>query len=146
MSKVYRSSVLSASTDKVWSKIRDFNALPEWHPVIEKSYIEDGKTGDEVGCVRNFNLTDGANFREKLLTLSDVEHICTYSMLTSPLPLQNYIATLRLFPVTDGNQTFIEWVAEFDCSSEDEESLTSLVGEGVFQAGFNALKSICEGL
>lgn len=144
MLKVYKSSVVNAPIDKVWAKIRDFNALPAWHPVIAESYIEESKPSDEVGCVRNFNLKDGSNIREKLLALSDSDYLCTYSMLESPLGLQNYVATLCLTEVTDGDRTFLEWSAEFECKAVEEQSMADLVGNGVFQEGFNGLKSIFE--
>ncbi len=141
MAKVFTSSVINAPIDEVWKKIRDFNALPEWHPVIADSYIENNEPGDKIGCIRNFNLKDGANIREQLLALNDVEHLCTYSMLDSPMPIENYVATLRLLPITDGNQTYAEWTAEFSCSQEEENELTDTVSNGVFQAGFDALKN-----
>ncbi len=36
-------SVIDASADTVWSRIRDFNALPQWHPGIADSRIENGR-------------------------------------------------------------------------------------------------------
>jgi len=58
MVKVYTSSVIDAPADRVWAAIRDFNALPNWHPVIKDSRIEGGLHADRVGCIRNFNLKD----------------------------------------------------------------------------------------
>ncbi len=52
----------------------------------------------------------------------------------------NYVATLKLTPVTDGNRTFAEWSAEFDCEPARERALSDLVGNGVFQAAFDNLK------
>ena len=40
MVQVYASSVIDASADSVWSRIRDFNGLPQWHPAIADSRIE----------------------------------------------------------------------------------------------------------
>ena len=37
MIKVYVSSVIDATADGVWQRIRDFNALPLWHPAIADS-------------------------------------------------------------------------------------------------------------
>jgi hypothetical protein len=93
-----------------------------------------------VGCVRDFHLQNGDRIREKLLGLSDYDFFCTYSILESPMPLTGYIATLRLTPVTDGDRTFAEWTAEFDCAPEVEGELVGNIGTNVFQAGFNALK------
>jgi hypothetical protein len=47
---------------------------------------------------------------------------------------------MRLTPVTDGDQTFLEWTAEFDCPPERETELVGNIGGGVFQDGFAALK------
>ncbi len=140
MVEVYTSSVIEAPADRLWAAVRDFNALPDWHPAIAESRIEGGQPSDQVGCVRAFRLKDGGFIREQLLALSDYDFSCTYSILESPMGVENYIATLKLTPITDGNRTFAEWSAEFDCAPGRESELTELVGNGVFQGGFNALK------
>jgi hypothetical protein len=93
-----------------------------------------------VGCVRAFSLRNGDRLREQLLGLSDYDMVCTYSILDSPMPLTNYVATIRLTPVTDGDRTFIEWSADFDCAPEREAELVAGIGGNVFQGGFDALK------
>ena len=91
MAKIFRSSVINAPIDEVWARIRDFNALPDWHPAFTDSHIENDEPGDKVGSIRNFNLKDDGNIRERLLALSDAKHFCTYTILESPLPLENYV-------------------------------------------------------
>jgi len=140
MTSVYTSSVIAAPADQVWKVIRDFNGLPSWHPGIAESRIEGGRPSDQVGCVRAFRLKDGGFIREKLLALSDYELCCTYSILESPMGVSNYIATLKLTPITDGNLCFAEWSAEFDCASDREADLVSSIGGAVFQGGFDSLK------
>ena len=140
MARVYVSSVIDASAAKVWERVRDFNGLAKWHPRIRDSRIEDALPADKVGCVRNFHLQNGELIRERLLGLSDYDMFCTYSILESPMPLEDYVATLRLTPVTDGDRCFIEWSAEFTCDPDLEGDLVSGIGGGVFQAGFDALK------
>ena len=141
MIKVYTSTVIEAAADVVWARVRDFNALPKWTPFVADSRIEGGQPSDKVGCVRNFRLKDGGMIREQLLTLSDYDFQCTYSILESPMGVENYVATLKLTPVTDGNRTFAEWWAEFDPPSGKEAELAEAIGQGVFQAAFNALKT-----
>lgn len=140
MASVYVSTVVDASADRVWDRIRDFNALPVWHPRIRDSRIEASLPADKVGCIRNFNLQNGDNIREQLLGLSDYDKFYTYSILESPMPLTDYIATIRLTPVTDGERCFVEWTAEFDCAPEQEAELVDGIGGNVFQGGFDALK------
>ncbi|MEM7508298.1 MAG: SRPBCC family protein [Pseudomonadota bacterium] len=140
MARVYVSSVINAPAQQVWERVRDFNGLPKWHPRIRDSRIEDALPSDKVGCIRNFSLQNGDNLREQLLGLSDYDMFCTYAILESPMPLSDYIATLRLTPVTEGERCFIEWSAEFSCAPEDENDLVEGIGSNVFQGGFDALK------
>lgn len=140
MPKVYTSSVITAPAERVWATLRDFNGLPDWHPAIAESRIEGGAPADQVGCVRAFKLNDGGFIRERLLALSDFDLSCTYSILESPMGVENYVATLKLTPVTDGARTFAEWSAEFDCAPDREEELVRDIGTGVFQGGFDSLK------
>ena len=140
MVRAYRSAVINAPVDRVWATIRDFNALPSWHPAIARSEIESGRTSDAIGCVRSFSLQDGGHLREQLLALSDVDHSFTYNILVSPMPVKNYVATCRLTPVTVGNRTFAEWWADFEVTSGTEEAMVAQIGDGVFVTGFEALE------
>ncbi len=140
MPKVYVSTVVSAAAAEVWQVVRNFNGLPEWTQFVAESRIEQNARPDQIGCIRNFTLKDGGRIRERLLALSDYDLSCTYSILESPMGVENYIARLALTPVTDGNRTFCEWQAEFDCPPEREDALVRQIGSGVFQTAFDALK------
>ncbi len=140
MTKVYVSTVIAAPPAQVWSVVRDFNGLPAWTPFVAESRIEQHMQPDQIGCIRSFVLEDGGRIRERLLALSDYDLSCTYAILESPMGVENYVATLSLTPVTDGNRTFAAWQAEFDCPPEREPELVRSIGEGVFQAAFDALK------
>ncbi len=140
MVKVYTSSVIAAPVDRVWATMRDFNGLPNWLPIVTESRIEQDLPSDQIGCIRAFKLADGGFIREKLLALSDYDYCFTYSILESPMGVENYFATAKLTPITDGDQTFGEWSAEFDCAPEREQELIETIGTGVFQGGFDALK------
>lgn len=142
MMRLYVSSVIEASADNVWARIRDFNGLPQWHPGIADSRIENGEPSDRVGCIRHFHTRDGGTIRERLLALSDFDFTQTYEILESPMGVEHYVATLKLTPVTDGNRCFAEWSAEFDCDAGREQELTRTIADGVFQGGFNALKQL----
>jgi uncharacterized protein YndB with AHSA1/START domain len=141
MANVYVSTVIDAPADTVWARVRDFNGMPQWHPAIADSRIENGEPADRIGCIRHFHTRDGGAIRERLLALSDYEYSCTYAILESPMGVENYVATLKFTPVTDGGRSFAEWSAEFDCAEARERELVELIGQGVFQGGLDALKS-----
>ena len=64
----------------------------------------------------------------------------TYAILESPMAVENYVATLKVIPVTDGDRCYVEWTAEFDCRPEREAELVDLIGRAVFLAGLKALQ------
>jgi hypothetical protein len=140
MAKAYASTVIPAPAAAVWTVVRDFNALPKWTPFVAESRIEQNKPSDQVGCIRNFRLRDGGRIREQLLELSDYEMSFGYSILESPMGVENYYASFRLSPVTDVDHSFAEWEAEFDAAPEREDALVQQIGRNVFAAGLQALK------
>jgi hypothetical protein len=142
--KVERSTVVNAPIDRVWAVLRDFNGHDSWHPIVAESRIEDNRTGDMIGAVRNFRLRDGAQLREQLLALSDRDHSFSYCLFETPIPLLNYVAHVRLKPVTDRNRTFWRWWSTFSTPPGRERELERMVGEDVYAAGIAAVRRIVE--
>ncbi len=145
MVKVFVSSVISAPAEKVWAVVRDFNDMPSWHPLITRSTIEGGRSSDCVGCIRSLTLSDGIRVREQLLSLSDFDYSFSYAIVESGLNVSNYVAALKLTPVTDANQTFGEWSAEFETPAGQEQDAAAMISRDVFQTGFDALKERLKG-
>jgi NADPH:quinone reductase-like Zn-dependent oxidoreductase len=137
--RVRRSAVIDAPIERVWAVLRDFNSHSAWHPAVGPSAIENGEPSDQVGCVRAFTLKDGNQIREQLLALSDRDHVSTYCILDATLPMRNYVATVQLKRVTDGDRTFWHWESTFDVPRGREREFEQLVGGGVYEAGFAAL-------
>ena len=141
MVKVLRSTVLEAPIEAVWDILRDFNGHDRWHPAVQTSQIERGRDADRVGCVRKFRLADGSELREQLLALSDSEASFSYCLLNTPVPLFNYVAHVRLIPVTDTDHTYWQWEGNFSTFAEQRDDLARMVGEDIYQAGFDAIRA-----
>jgi len=142
MARAYASTILKAPVETVWSLVRDFNALPKWAPAIARSKIEDGLDADVVGCVRSFYTKEGSHVRERLLTLDDANYTFTYNFEKPAFPVKNYIAALRLYPVTQTDQTFAEWEATFDEAPGDAGKYEKIVSREVFASNWANLAKI----
>ena len=142
---IRRSTVIDASVDEVWSALRDFNGHMAWHPAVASSAIENGQASDQVGCVRNFRLKDGSHIREQLLFLSDAKRSFSYCILEAPAPLLNYVASVRLRPVTIDDACLWEWRASFEPPSAERERLERFVREEIIEAGFAGLRGALRG-
>jgi len=144
MASIYVSSVIDAGVEEVWAVARDFTG--HWHSsVIYNSSIEGTQPADQVGCVRAFELSDGGKLREVLVSLSDERHEFSYRILQSPLPVSDYLATVRFAPITvtktGAAATFAEWSVDFRVSPADEQATVDTV-RGVFEGGFSDLSAI----
>lgn len=125
MARAYYSTVFEQQAQDVWEIVRDFNSYPVWVGGAGESRIEDGRSGDSVGAIRNV-LYQGRRIRQRLLAQSDVERSQTYEFCEAPtLPVTGFQATLRITPVIDGNRAFVEWWASFDCEPGRRDELAT---------------------
>ena len=141
MARAYTSTVIDAPAREVWDYLRDFNGLPKWTGgLVATSEIEVGRSGDQVGAVRSFTLPDGTRFRERLLSHSDAQRAYSYTFETTPFDVDNYHATLKVTPITDGNKSFVEWWTTFDCDRDQIDHWQGFFANEIFQTALNAVK------
>ena len=133
MAKVNMTVDLDAAPDEVWKLIGGFNALPDWHPAVEKSELE------EEGQMRTRSLAGGGTITEKLIKKSDQERLYSYSIENSPLPVSNYTSTIRVRD--EGGKTQVEWSSEFNPMGVPENDAVDVI-RGIYQAGFDNLNKI----
>ena len=142
MSEVFVSQVVDAQIERVWAIIRDFNSLPKWLPTAASSTIEGDQPADRVGIVRRVLLRTGGVMRERLIGLDDLRHSCSYQIIESALPVENFIATLSLVRVSVTDQTFVQWRARFDVMSGSPQDMINAAAEHVYKPGLAALAAL----
>lgn len=141
MPRPYASGVVAAPADKVWEVLRVFNGLPSFLPAIAKSELVEGGEG-QIGAVRRLTLADGGEpFDEKLIAMDDADRTYTYAFTgANPFGVRRYVSTVRVAPVTDTGEAFVEWWSEYDADGDREEELTRTFGQGVYAAGIDSLR------
>lgn len=121
MGSTYQSTVVSASADSVWSRLRDFHDM-SWAPgVVESCRAAGGESGTEVGARRV--LKDA--FFETLREIDDERRLLEYSIDDGPSPVgenevQEYRGTVQVRPVTDTGHAFVEWSSRWRDSDGDQ--------------------------
>lgn len=143
--KVYESAVIDAPVEVIWAMLRDFVGLTVWSSVVSDAKMINDKQSDQVGAIRHLDIVDGSVFVETLVALSDEETWLRYNIVEGPLPVTNYVATMRLRPVTDGNRTFVSWSAEFDTPDKHRDAMQKAVGGQICAGGLQAMKAYFEG-
>ena len=133
MASVSMNQDLPVPAQVVWQTIGGFNALPDWHPAVENSQVDD-QGGEKV---RTLHLVGGGEIIEKLQQVDENERLYSYSIVSGVLPVANYTATIRVKATARGCN--VEWFSEFDPSGAPENEAVAAI-RGVYEAGFENLK------
>ena len=136
MAKVSMGTAINAPAEEVWEMVGRWNALPDWHPGVVQSELEGG------GSVRRLTLVGGGTITEKLESVDDAHRSYSYSITASPLPVVNYVATIKV--VRDGEKCTVEWGSVFDPSGTSEQDASRAIAE-MFEAGLANLKRLFGG-
>jgi hypothetical protein len=82
--------------------------------------------------------------RQRLLALSDVERAQTYEFCGAPsLPVEGFQATIRVSQMIDGDRSFVEWWANFDCDPARREEFAATLGSW-FASWLESLRGVME--
>lgn len=128
MVNVSRSKRFDASADEMWARVGGWESIHKWHPAIAAT------EATEDGSGRTLTLDDGGIIVETLL--DEGERSYTYRFEKSPLPVEDYRATLSVRPDDEGS--IVEWAGEFEPAGIEDAEAAELVG-GIYQAGLDAL-------
>jgi len=132
---ISRSADVKASASAVWSVIGPFCAIKNWLPPVGEC-IEDGKAPPTRVLVTR----DGkAAFVETQTARNDNEHSYSYAFLSSPLPVSNYKATIKVTAKGDGSST-ITWSGSYT-PEQGKENAASEALIGVYEAGLAEIKA-----
>ena len=145
--KVTEKITIEASADAVWAKIRNFDALKDWHPAVAESPAD---KGNEVGSVRSLKLKGGGALVESLERYDDAKKLYSYRAKDGgALPVTNYTSTISV--KADGGKAVVEWRGAFyrgypnnnpPADQNDEAAIAAVTA--VYKAGLANLKTIAE--
>ncbi len=133
----YNSAVIPAPVDKVWARLRDFHDMSWASGVIESCDAGNMLPGTQIGAKRVLNNA----FHETLLALDDQNRIVRYSIDDGPEAVSSdnvsgYVGEVQVFPVTDGDQTFVLWTSSW----EDSGGGVAEFCDPIYKALLDALK------
>jgi hypothetical protein len=139
MSEVSKSTTIKAPASEVWKTVSDFNGLPKYLSLFVDSKME----GSGVGAIRTITTGDGAVIVERCDKMDEATYTHVYSIVESPLQLDNYVATVQLKEMGE-SQCELTWSSVFDPKGDAEKDLIELI-DGAYQQAFDGIKSIHEG-
>jgi len=145
--KVVETITIAAPPAAVWAKIKNFDALKDWHPAVESSPAD--KTNSE-GSVRQVGLKGGGALVETLERYDDAAMRYTYRAKDGgALPVTNYTSTISVSG--EGNTATVEWRGAFyrgfpnnDPPPDKNDEAAVKAVTGMYQSGLANLKKLVE--
>lgn len=136
MASVEMKTTVNSSAEDVWQVVGDFNALDKYVAAVSKSVAD----GSDVGAQRTLTLQDGGQIVERLESIDQEARTLEYSIVSSPLPVDNYRSKMEVKELGPG-QCEVRWSSTFDASGVSEEEAQETI-EGVYSMGFTGLKEL----
>lgn len=134
MLSVQETMKLNAAAGDVWEVIGEFGGLADWHPAaVACTTSEDGND-----VLRTISIPGGGSLVEKLEALHSRQFSMTYSIVEGPLPVANYVSTLKIVPGGESDCT-VDWSGKFNASGADDEAAIGVI-RGIYTTGLKALK------
>ncbi|MDO9314702.1 MAG: SRPBCC family protein [Burkholderiaceae bacterium] len=147
--KVTEKITINAPAEAVWARVKNFDALKDWHPAVAESPATAGNT---EGSVRSLKLKGGGALEETLESFDEAKMKFSYRAKDGgALPVTNYTSTLQVTSAGAGQST-VEWRGAFyraypnndpPPDQNDEAALKAVTG--VYKSGLDNLKTLVEG-
>jgi hypothetical protein len=131
--EVKQSVRLPAPVTEIWKRIGGFNALPDWHPMVEKSELAEG------GTMRKLTLPGGAKIVEKLEGKDDQSYRYSYAITDSPLPVADYHSTIEVH--REGDESVVEWMGRFEPNGASPEDAQKTI-QNIYETGLQNLQKM----
>jgi hypothetical protein len=146
--KTIEKITINASPTVVWEKIKNFDALKDWHPAVASSAAD---KGNSVGSARQIKLKGGGELTETLESYDDARMKYSYRAKDGgALPVSNYTSTISVSG--EGSQSVVEWRGAFyraypnnDPPPEKNDEAAVKAITGVYKSGLENLKKLVEG-
>jgi hypothetical protein len=115
--------------EPLWARLADFPSWRTWLSRVSGSTMAPGPT-HSPGATRIVGPVDSPRVHEVLLAVDAREYTLSYGVAEEPVwavPARNYVATVRLIPLTGRPATVVDWSSRYDCDRGDEKRINELL-------------------
>lgn len=134
MYEIEVSGTIEAPSEEVWKLAGNFCELDK----IVEAITECIADGSDVGAVRTLHLQDGGKVEERLESLDNDQKILTYSIVESPMPIEDYTGTIRVQEIDESLSEFT-WSSTFNTDDDVANEMKQTL-EGLYSLGVDGLR------
>jgi hypothetical protein len=124
--------VFPIAANILWKMIGDFGDTGKWSGRPPEACVQQGSG---IGALRTLTLADGRVIVDRLEAQG--EYYYSYSIVTSPLPVQSYRATMSVAPLTDKSCVFT-WSGTIEPAGLTDEQAVAFF-EDIYRMGIGLM-------
>ncbi|MGD9890042.1 MAG: SRPBCC family protein [Geminicoccaceae bacterium] len=128
---------IAVPAEQVWSKLRTFDELDKWLPIVSTCSIETTANGIKRYC----GFADGTNIVENLVERDDFSTTLHYNIEDGAMPFTGHKATIAVRDAGSG-WSEVTWSSTMEAGPGAEEAVRGML-EAAYSAGIAGLEGLC---
>jgi len=143
MTKVTTKDTINAAADEVWKTLSTFGDVEKYVPLIKRSTVEGSGVGAKRPCIIPSESGQEGKIEEEIKSFDDDAKTLSYSIISSPFPVENYLGTVKVKDLGNG-RCEVEWSSTFEPKGMAEEEVVKMVND-IYVTALDGLKKLHNG-
>ena len=143
MTNVSVKNTINAPANEIWKTLSSFSGVERYIPLIKSSTVQGSGVGAKRTCIIPNESGGEGKIEEEIQSFDDNAKTFSYSINSSPLPVENYLGTVKVTEL--GNDMCeVEWSSTFEPKGMPEEEVSKMIND-VYVVAIDGLKKLHNG-
>ena len=125
MTDVITKDTINAPSNVIWEALSSFRDIEKYIPLVKSSTVEGSGVGAKRTCIIPNQSGGEEEILEEMKSLDNNAKTFSYSIISSPLPVENYLSTIKVKDL-DNEKCEIEWSSTFEPKGMAEEEVIKM--------------------
>ena len=143
MTNVSVKNTINAPADEVWKTLSSFRNVEKYIPLVKSSTVEGSGVGAKRTCIIPNQSGGEGKIEEELKSFDNDAKTLSYSITSSPLPVENYLSTIKVKDLGNG-RCEVEWSSTFERKGMPEEEVAKMIND-IYVTAIDGLKKLHNG-
>jgi hypothetical protein len=117
--------------------------VEKYIPLVKSSTVEGSGVGAKRTCIIPNESGGEGKIEEELKSFDDDAKTLSYSITSSPLPVENYLSTIKVKDLGNG-RCEVEWSSTFEPKGMPEEEVAKMIND-IYVTAIDGLKKLHNG-
>jgi len=134
---------INAAADEIWKTLSSFRDVEKYIPLVKSSTVEGSGVGAKRTCIIPSESGGEEKIEEEIKSFDNDAKTFSYSITSSPMPLENYLSTVKVKDIGNG-RCEVEWSSTFEPKGMPEEEVVKMIND-IYVAAIDGLKKLHNG-